>query len=362
MKRISNILIIALLCQYSIAQTIHENYEKAFEELNCMLNETCELNFKEAVFTVETTYLNNSIDREQFDKQILILTELTKQFIVSRELIYDLEDKEQVEKCAALFMIMTDTIPIQLDSNQIFFYPPFTYDFNDIWGHDDWSKMFVSKLLETKTGNCHSLPYLYKILADEIGANSHIAVAPNHFYIKHQNKSNGWYNTELTSGIFPIDAWLMASGYIHLDAVVNKLYMEALNEKQSIALCLIDLAKGYERKTGMMTDYSFILKCCDTALKYYPNYINGLLLKAETKKKKFDALMEKHYAEYPADIFYLPEAKQLFSEMTELYSKIHELGYRKMPEDMYLNWLVSLKEERSKYENKNIINFNTKSN
>jgi hypothetical protein len=33
------------------------------------------------------------------------------------------------------------------------------------------------------------------------------------------------------------------------------------------------------------------------------------------------------------------------------------MGYRKMPEEMYLDWLVSLKEERTKYENKEISNF-----
>ena len=360
MKRTLNILFLVFVWQFSFAQIIQENYEKAYDKLNCMLNETCDLSFKEAVFTVENTYKNNSLDKEYFEKHIKILADLSKQLIVSRDLLYDLEDKEQVEKYAALFSVMTDTIPIQLDSNRILMYPPFSYDFNDIWGHSDWSNMFVSKLLETKKGNCHSLPYLYKILADEIGAESHIAVAPNHFYIKHQSKANGWYNTELTSGIFPIDAWLMASGYIHLDAIVNKLYMEALNEKQSIALCMIDLAKGYEKKTGLMVDKQFILKCCDTALKYYPNYVNTLLLKAETKKKQFDDLMKKYYAEYPADIFYIPEAKQLFTEMNTLYAEIHQFGYRKMPEDMYLNWLVSLKEQRSKYENKNVINFKLK--
>ena len=32
------------------------------------------------------------------------------------------------------------------------------------------------------------------------------------------------------------------------------------------------------------------------------------------------------------------------------YTHIHEIGYRSMPEEMYLDWLVSLKTERSKYE------------
>jgi hypothetical protein len=265
-------------------------------------------------------------------------------------------------KFAALFSTIIDTIPVQVNNNNVFYLEPYSYDFIDIWGNNDWSNMFVIKLLETKKGNCHSLPFLYKIIADELGAKTHIAVAPNHFYIKHQNKRDGWYNTELTSGIFPIDAWLMASGYIHLDAVVNKLYMEALSEKQMLALNLIDLAKGYEKKLGVHAKSDFIVKCCETALKYYPNYINALILKAETKKKSFDMLMEKYNAQNPAEIFIYPEAQQIFNEMTAMYAEIQEVGYRKMPEEMYLNWLVSLKSERSKYENKNISNFKPKSN
>jgi len=249
---------------------------------------------------------------------------------------------------------MIDTVPIQMEEDKIFFHLPFVYDFDDIWGAYDWSNMFVSKLLQSKKGNCHSLPYLYKILAEEMNTKAYLSIAPNHFYIKGQNKSNGWYNTELTSGIFPNDAWLMASGYIHLDAVMNKMYMEALSDKQSIAICMIDLAKGYERKLGFFANYDFILKCCDTALKYYPNYINALLYKAEVKKKQFQSLMKIHLAEYPSDIFQFPEAKQLFDEMTALYSKIHDLGYRRMPEEMYLTWLASLIKEREKYENKKI--------
>lgn len=342
------------------AQSDQEIYEQAFQKINCMLSETCSASFRDAVFTVENAYFSNQLNKENFDKNILFLSELSKQLLTSRELLYSLPDIQEVAKYASLFSVITDTIPVQIDTTQIVQILPFSYDFNDIWGYSDWSNMFVTKLLDSKKGNCHSLPYLYKILADEIGAKAHIAVAPNHFYIKHQSKANGWYNTELTSGIFPIDAWLMASGYIHLDAIVNKVYMEALDEKQMLALNLIDLAKGYERKLGPNASLDFIIKCCNTVLQYYPHYINALLLKAETKKKYFDNLMVKHNAQNPADIFQLPEAQKIFSGMTNLYVQIHELGYRKMPEEMYLDWLVSLKEERNKYENKKISTLNSK--
>lgn len=360
MKYFIIIISIYFYSKDSFSQADQENFDQAFQKINCMLNETCSTSFKDAVFAVENAYFSNRLDFQTIENEIKLLKSLIIEVMKSRELIYDSQDKEDVKKYASLFTAMTDTIPILLDSNRVLFHKPFQYDFEDVFGSNDWSNMFVSKLLVTKKGNCHSLPYLYKILADEINATAHIAVAPNHFYIKHQNKVNGWYNTELTSGIFPNDAWLMASGYIHLDAIVNKLYMEALNEKQMLALCMIDLAKGYEKKLGDMAQTDFILKCCESALKVYPHYINALLLKAETKKIEFDALMKEYNAEYPADILNLPEAQYLFNEMTTLYTQIHEMGYRKMPEEMYLKWLVSLKEERNKYENKEIANFKTK--
>ena len=357
MKKFLLIISFVFFGQIGFSQSNQEIYEQAFQDINCMLNKTCSASFIDAVFTVENAYYSNQLDRNQFDKQITFLAELSRQFIASQDLLYDYPDRNEVVKYASLFNIITDTIKIQVDSTRVLEIQPYTYDFNDIWGNDDWSSMFVSKLLDTKKGNCHSLPYLYKILADKINAKAHIAVAPNHFYIKHQNKANGWYNTELTSGIFPIDAWLMASGYIHLDAIVNKLYMEALNDEQMIALCMIDLAKGYERKLGVFAQNEFILKCCNAALKVYPHYVNALLLKAETKKKMFDALMTEYNAQYPVDILNIPEAQKLFSEMTNVYAQIHKMGYRKMPEDMYLDWLVSLKAERTKYENKEISTF-----
>jgi len=350
-------IILTAICLNSFSQTEQEIYEQAFQKLNCMLDETCSASLKDAIFIVENAYFSNNLDRETYDSQIEYLRILSQKLILSRDIIYSFMDKEEVSKNAAIFTVLTDSIKIYIDTNMFLLHSAFSYNFNDAWGNKEWSNMFVTKLLNTRKGNCHSLPLLYKIIADEIGAKAYISLAPNHMYVKLQNKANGWYNTELTSGVFPIDAWLMASGYIHLDAIVNKLYMEALNDKQTIALCITDLGKGYERKLGDTANLDFILKCCDATLKYYPNYINALLLKAETKKKKFDQLMEKHNTKNPQDILTMPEAKQIFSEMTEEYSRIHDLGYRAMPENMYIDWLLLLKEERNKYENKEIINF-----
>lgn len=337
-------------------QAIQQRYEVALEELVQTATSPTPLSFKKAVFTVENTYWDNELDYNLFNQQIESYTKFCKAIIRSRDLLYEEDDKEKVKVHAAIFWALTDTIPIQF-GDEIVNHEPFTYDFEDFFGQKDWSKMFVIKLLNTKTGNCHSLPYLYKILAEELGEEAYLSIAPNHIYIKLRNKKSGWYNTELTSGIFPIDAWLKSSGYIHMDAIRNGIFMDTLGQQQSIALCMIDLAQGYEKKLGI-DDGQFILKACETALIYYPNYVNAMLMKAETQRKIITQRMKAAGAETISELFiYSSATQELFNDMEQTYAKIHQLGYRKMPEQMYIDWLVSLEENKEKYQNKKITNF-----
>ncbi len=347
------ISLIILFCGSSNAQKFF--YEEAFEHINCMLDNSCELSFKTAVYEVENAYLEGNLDSIIFEGEIRKLTVLAENLIKSRTLKYEGKDIREVEKYAALFSVMKDSIAIQDTEGNLFKYIPYTYDFVDIWGHGDWKNMFVSKLLATRKGNCHSLPYLYKILAEELDAEAYLALAPNHIYIKHQKEEGGWYNTELTTGIFPFDSWLMASGYIHLDAITNKLYMEALSDKQSIALCLVDLAQGFERKFPK-NNGSFIQKCVDAALQQYPTYANALILKAETYKKQLEKEADVENGALDSKALQDKTFRNKFLSLQNNYMQIHELGYRRMPKEMYLNWLTSLREEREKFENKEIFN------
>jgi hypothetical protein len=133
----------------------------------------------------------------------------------------------------------------------------------------------------------------------------------------------------------------MASGFVHIDAITNGVYMKALNNRESIALVLIDLADNYNAKFPK-NDGTFILRCCETAIKEYPQFATALILKAETRYKQIKQIQDK--TKYDLE----------FADLEKEYDHIHKIGYRNMPEDMYLNWLVSLKTERHKYENKKL--------
>jgi len=49
------------------------------------------------------------------------------------------------------------------------------------------------------------------------------------------------------------------------------------------------------------------------------------------------------------------QGKRLFAQMNEIYTHIHELGYRKMPQGMYLNWLRSSGTQTTNYRMKSLL-------
>lgn len=320
-------------------------YNSSLDSLQTLLKENAANSFKKAVFISENAYTGNQMEYDKFDAHINQLATISKIWVQANPATnYNFRDSINFQRNFSIFKMLKDTIVFNSSDGKSYKLLPYGYDFTDFFGREDWGYMFVSKLLASKKGNCHSLPYLYKILADELGATCWLSLAPNHIYIKNRCRKTGWYNTELTSGTFPIDAWITASGYIPLQAIQNGIYMDTLSNQQAIALTVLDLAKGYEFQTKNYYD-GFILKCCDLVLKYHPLNVQAMLLKAETLKRNYQKGKEKNSV----------EAENIYQQMETLYAKLFELGYREMPESMYLQWLKSIEQEKEKYQNKDVI-------
>jgi hypothetical protein len=332
------------------AQTLSK-YENTLIQLAEILNNPIHSSFKNAVFITENTYLNGLLDSNAFNTKIATIASAIQLWIQLNPIGgYNFSDSTDFKMNLGIFKLMKESIAfVQPNSKDTFLTTPFLYDFESLSEKEDWTKMFVSKLFITYKGNCHSLPYLYKILADELGATCWLSLAPNHMYIRNRCKKSGWYNTELTSGEFPIDAWIATSGYVPVDAIRNGIYMDTLSNQQSIALCVLDLAKGYEFQTKNYHD-GFIIKCCDLALQYHPLSVQAILLKAETLKHVY----EKQKAAKDN------QAETTYSQMEKFYIHLFDLGYREMPEKMYQQWLQSVTQQKGKYGNKQLKSLSKK--
>lgn len=328
-------------------------YANTFDELKAMLEGRDQLNFKKAVFEVEDAFFENNLDYNKFSNCISILSETAKDWAKINKLKdYNYPDSLNTILNAAIFYTLTDTV---FDKNKNVVNMPYRYDFNDCFAKDQWTNMFVTKLMITHKGNCHSLPFLYKMVADELDVKVWLSFTPNHIYLKNRCKKTGWYNTELTNAMFPTEAWVMTSGYVSTNSIVSGIYMDTLGAKQSIAVCVNDLAKGYVRKFKN-PDLQFVLDCCELGLKHYPNYAELLLLKAETLKSVYENDIEKHGLNAPQSELHSEKIKTTLNEMEKTYALLAKLDYRELPEEMYLEWMKSLKNNKEKFENKEILN------
>lgn len=216
---IRSIISFLFITMISLSAYSQAAYYREQLRLANMLNGRDSLDLQKAVYAVENAYYNGNLNKEAFDRQIDMYAEFCKRILLSGDVRYDGKGDERsaMAQCA-VFVFMTDTIPMQM-GDTVVGHLPFEYNFDDYSGREDWSNMFVSRMMQTKRGNCHSMPLLYKMIMDRLGEECWLALAPNHMYIKARNQRAGWYNIELTCADFPTDAWLTASGYIHLDAI-----------------------------------------------------------------------------------------------------------------------------------------------
>ncbi len=334
-------------------------YEDAYLRLKQMLAGELPESFKKAVFITENAWFENKLNYERYDEYIKTLAAISKEWKKSNPLLnykWDF-DSDKVALNGAIYHIFSDTVN---DEKKNIISIPYHYDFNDCFAKDHWENMFVTKLMATHGGNCHSLPFLYKMVAEEAGTDANLCFLPGHIYLNQYSHKTSYYNTELTGKCFPVDAWLMTTGYVSVQSIRTGLYMDTLGIKQSIAVCVNDLAKGYQRKFGIGdTDFSsndgirFVLKCCNLGLKYYPNYGELLLLKAETLKK----LYQKEIALYGLNA---PDSKEhgekihyTYAVMEHIYSALAKLDYREIPDALYDRWTKAMI-NGGKAENENI--------
>lgn len=255
---------------------VDSSYYASYNNIDSMLSGKKKLSLKESIFAVENAYFEGQLTHKDFEFRLQQFVSFAKSLSANKLISYNHTDFLSVNAHAAVFRLMTDTIPVYVSDTTLLYHLPFQYNFDDYVGKREWSNMFISTLMTTHKGNCHSLPLFYKLLAEELGEKSWLALAPNHVYIKLHNQADGWYNVELISGQFPTDVWIKASGYIHTDAIRNGIYMDTLSLKSTVAVCMLDLAEGYKHKFISNYDPEFVLKCCNRTLEVFPNYIKRM--------------------------------------------------------------------------------------
>lgn len=327
---------------------------QAKQKIESMLAGKEPLDYEKAVYLTESAYNTNQLEYESFKDEISIYTQflelIVKRNSIKKETDFQTDIKgtsqEKYAKYQALiknwviYKFLADTTYL-IDSDKVFTHYPFSYSTKDPLATNDWKNSQVFNLLfsDNETGNCYALASLFKIFAERLGTDAQIATAPNHIYIVHKDDKGILYNIELGSRAFPGNGSIETLTYLTDKAVKNDLGMRYLDLRQSVALNLVYLAKGYQTKFGASED-DFLLDCANTALQYDKKNLNALLLKAEVAENRLFAKLVSNNISSPKQLSKLPKLQQEFQMYEEQIVNLYDLGYLEMPVEMK-NLLIS---------------------
>lgn len=329
-----------------------QHYYAAKEQFKDMLSGKEKLSYEKAITIVENAYYENQVNLVDFNLLIDFHVQNINRIIeinydesaLQIEQVLHKTEEQQIEEYKnalinwAIYSYITDTT-LFLVNNQLFYHLPYEYSYEDPLGTVNWQTTQVFNLLDNKTGNCYALASLFKIFSERLNSEAFICTAPGHIYIRHADHKGIYHNVELGSKAFPGTGSLETLTYTTDEATKNGISLRELDLKQSVALNLVYLAKGYAYKFGVKDD-NFIMECAELALQYDELNLNAMLLKAE--------VLEERLIKKDKTIKAL-QADKTFQQYEKLITHLFDLGYREMPTEMKDLVISRLRKEDSPY-------------
>jgi hypothetical protein len=317
-----------------------QSYRQAFAHIAQM--DPSHFSLSTAIYEVENAYLDNRLNKERFEQALQLRVDQIRQFLKA----HNLSSKNSLSINYAIQQLFEHPNPyFDKKSSRNFTLPPFKYDFEDYMGEKDYTKLFASKLLATGSGQCHSLPLAYLMIAEQLGAKAWLSLAPEHSFVQFMDSHGRLMDYETTNGNIVSGSWMAASGYINAKALRNRTYLDTLSRRQLYARCLADLLLGYLQKFEFD---DFAQEIRNSIILIDPSNITALIVDANLKKSIAWRAIKAAGMPKPADLSKYPQAFQYYQEMKDAVGRVDDLGYQDMPSEVYQAWLKSIEVEKKR--------------
>ena len=333
------------------------NYLKAQKRITQMLEGQLPLSIKEAFYVAEAAYGDLHLSYDEYCKLIQDNSNFIKQWLSQNQ--YNIADPEALHYGIQKFM--SDTLYINVDGKKRGHYP-FYYDYIDAQAKSDKRNYFVTKTLATGSGQCHTFPITYLILAETFNLEAGLAYNPQHSFIRYANNKGTMVNYETTIDRFLPNAYYMETLPVMSETQRNSLYVSELTKKQVVASVLFDLASNFIRE-HWLHDKTFVLQCMNTAEPFFPSkgYIN--LSHANLYKRlyaeEFNVKVKQKGITNLADIEKYPDLLQAFRQYYQYMESINKLGIQELPDSEYLR-MLEYYDDKGKIQLARKINAKTK--
>jgi regulator of sirC expression with transglutaminase-like and TPR domain len=203
---------------------------------------------------------------------------------------------------------------------------PFGYDMDDPLGQKNFHSRLLSHYIDTRKGNCVSMPTLFLVLGERLGLRVTLSTAPLHVFVKWTNDAGQTFNLETTSGAGGTrDSYYRERMPMTDEAIANGVYMKTLSRKETVAVMATTLLDDLLR-TGRNDE---AIAVADALLEAYP--ANAYVL-AKKGTAHYRLLKENFIEKYPTEgdipAEELPYAISLHRANQEAFAKAEALGWR----------------------------------
>jgi hypothetical protein len=333
------------------------NYLKAKDIIEAMLNGEKSLSIKDAFYFSEAAFGNLHLSYQEYNNTINSNTVFIQLWL--KENSYNLSDPEALHYGIQKFM--SDTLYITVDGKKQG-HIPYYYDYIDAFSKKDRRNYFVTKTIATGSGQCHTFPITYLILAEALGVEASLAYNPMHSFIRFKNNSGTTINYETTIDEFLPNSFYIETLPIMAEAQRNNLYVSDLNKEQVVASVLFDLAVSFI-KEHWLYDKSFVFECLSIAESYFPNqgfinnasnYLHKRLYADDFNNK----IQEKGIKDFN-EIENYPDVLQAYKKYYAYMESVSKLGIQDFPEAEYLQ-LLKYYDQKGKIQTAENINAKSK--
>ena len=324
-----------------------DEYGNNLTQFQTYYNQLLQLNpdkfsITQAVYLTEAAYYDKPAPYNVFLRAIQERANVVKQLLKQENM--SLKNSSAVHYAIQKMFSQNNTL-LHYNAGKTVTVKKISYDFDDFDAEKDWTKMFVTKLLQTNSGQCHSLPLLYLCIAEQLNTKAWLSLAPEHSFIQFIDGKGKLANFETTNGHLVTLTWLLQCNAISTIALKNRTYLDSLSSKKLFAQCLEDLQMGYLSKNG----YDFFTDEINRkVLLLDSSNLGALMYLYNLELLKFRELLKKYALKSQQQIDANPVLSAAQKQMVAAQHKVTNRGYQDMPNEQYLQWLQSIEYEKKK--------------
>src|SRR5690554_811215 len=168
-------------------------YINAKQVIQEMLIGKQNLSIKDAFYFSEAAFGDLHLTYGEYNKTITANVSFILKWL--KENNYNQTDPEALHFGIQKFM--SDTLYITVDGKRQG-HIPYYYDYIDVLSGKDRRNYFVTKTIATGSGQCHTFPITYLILAEALDVDANLAYNPQHSFIRYKNNQGAVINYETT--------------------------------------------------------------------------------------------------------------------------------------------------------------------